>query len=477
MTLWLCCGNLQAQTIDSTALMNFSDAVLELQNSELLRHGTLAIQVKGVKSKKNIFQLNHERSLPSASILKLVTTGSVLSALGADYRFETLLQLQGQVRADTLYGNVIVRGGGDPSLGSSRFPGYPDDQEMLNRWLAKIQKEGVGYIKGEIIVDASYYEGLPHAESWIWGDIGNSYGAGIWGLNFNENQFKANFIPGKKTGDPVGFSGTSPALAGIEFENKLSTGERGSGDQSIFYSSPLGPRVQFTGTVPAGYNSFSVKGALPNPPLYVAEALRARLKASGIGIEGALSSEQSALKVIDIYKSAPLHLLCKETNLWSINLYADSFLRLFGKRLSGKSDFDTSILQLRQYWQSRGADMRGFMIKDGSGLSPSGSLTVQNMTDFLSVMNQEKVFKEFYQGMAVMGQSGTVRRLGKKSNAEGNIRAKSGSIEGTRAYAGYVTTRSGDLLTFAMIAHKYQPDTEKIVSEELSRLMVLLANL
>ncbi|WP_353723139.1 D-alanyl-D-alanine carboxypeptidase [Dyadobacter sp. 676] len=87
-------------------------------------------------------------------------------------------------------------------------------------------------------------------------------------------------------------------------------------------------------------------------------------------------------------------------------------------------------------------------MKDGSGLSPSGSVTAGNLTDILNLANKDTSFKDFYQSIAVLGQNGTVRNLGKGSRAAGNMHAKSGSIEGTRAFAGYVNARSGGAAEF-----------------------------
>jgi D-alanyl-D-alanine carboxypeptidase/D-alanyl-D-alanine-endopeptidase (penicillin-binding protein 4) len=79
------------QAIDSAGLVRFSDAVLELQNSEFMRSGSLAVSVKAVKEGANVFALNAERSLPSASVLKLVSTATVLALFGGDFKFQTFL--------------------------------------------------------------------------------------------------------------------------------------------------------------------------------------------------------------------------------------------------------------------------------------------------------------------------------------------------------------------------------------------------
>tara|TARA_R110002124_G_scaffold40525_1_gene126604 strand:- start:97 stop:1554 length:1458 start_codon:yes stop_codon:yes gene_type:complete len=468
-----------SQRIDSLALIQFKDQVLELQNSELLRNGSLSVQLKRVASNENIFAVNQHLSVPSASTLKLITTSTALAIFGSNYHYVTYLEYSGKVVSDTLFGNIYVRGTGDPSLGSVRFDGQPTSTELLSSWSHAIGKLGIRYVKGRIIADATYFEGASIADSWIWGDIGNAYGAGVYGLNLNENYYTVQLVPGRNIGDPVTFRGTSPPLPYIYFENLLTTGARGSGDKSIFYANPLSNAIQFVGTIPAGPKVFSVRGAIPNVPLFIEKALQESLQKDSIGVEQVFDVAYDKTHRMEIakYHSRSLEELCRQTNLWSINLYADAFLRNIGKKLEGKSDFDSSVEAVKKYWSDKGADMRGFMVKDGSGLSPSGSLTAGNMTEVLCLISKNAVFKDFYDGLAVLGATGTVRRLGRKTNAANNIRAKSGSIEGTRAYAGYVTTKSGGLLAFSLLAHKYQPKADKEIVDELEKLMVSMAEL
>ncbi|TDE16365.1 D-alanyl-D-alanine carboxypeptidase/D-alanyl-D-alanine endopeptidase [Dyadobacter psychrotolerans] len=473
-----------AQSVDSLGLTNFSDAVLELQNSELFRNGTLAVSLKSVKQGKQIFSLNQQRSLPSASTLKLVSTATVLSVFGGDHRFQTFLEYDGEIRKDTLYGNIYIRGTGDPSLGSDRFKGYPASAALLARWSAAVANAGIRFVKGSVIPDASFFDKRSVADSWIWADLGNYYGAGVQALNFNENLYKVKFKPGLSTGDPAAYLGTEPGISYLGFTNQVTTGEKGSGDQTILYSNPLGHEVVLTGTVPMGFTTYTVKGSIPDPSGYAAYALKESLVKSSISVAGTttlLTGEPVPIigprKILDEYKSPTLRELCLQTNLWSINLYADSFLKQLGKKLAGNSEYDASAKAATNYWVSRNADMRGFFIKDGSGLSPSGSLTVHNLTEILNAVNRETSFSDFYKSIGILGQTGTVRNLGKGTKAAGNVRAKSGSIEGTRAYAGYVTSKSGELLSFAIIAHKYQPGSSRVVGDELVRLMTLMAQI
>ncbi|WP_247234642.1 D-alanyl-D-alanine carboxypeptidase/D-alanyl-D-alanine-endopeptidase [Telluribacter sp. SYSU D00476] len=470
-------------SIDSVALNQFKDAVVELQNSELMRHGTLSVSVKNVSTGKVLTAMNHQQSLPSASTLKLVTTATALSVLGGDFTYKTYLEYDGQVENDTLKGNLYLRGTGDPTLGSDRFKGYPGDAALIRRWTEAVRNAGIRYVQGQVVADASYFDEQPLADSWIWGDVGNYYGAGVRGLNFNENMYRVYFRPGQNMGDPTEVVGTSPSMPYMTFTNRVTTGESGSGDQVIIYSSPIGNGAVLTGTVPRGVASFSVKGAIPDAAYYVASALQQSLLndsimvAGGAVVWGSVPGPQSTRTVLNTYTSPPLRDITQETNWWSVNLFADALLKTTGKRLTNRSDFDSATGAVATYWQNKGVDVRGFYIKDGSGLSPTGSLTTQNLTDILNAAAKDKAFDDFYRSIAVMGQSGTVRNLGKGTRAAGNIRAKSGSIEGTRAFAGYVTTRSGERLSFTIIAHKYQPENSRQISRELVQLMTLLASL
>ena len=95
----------------------------------------------------------------------------------------------------------------------------------------------------------------------------------------------------------------------------------------------------------------------------------------------------------------------------------------------------------------------------------------------MCIRDRDKSFPDFYNSIAVLGETVTVRNIGKRTKAAGTVRAKSGSIEGTRAYTGYVVTKVGERLSFAMIAHKYLPDGSSEVSQALRELLVLLGEL
>lgn len=481
--LLILCFSIKAQSVDQAALDRLSDQLLELQNSELMQNGTISFSLQSTTTNTPLLSFNQEQSLPSASTLKLVSTATILSLMGGDYTYTTFLEYDGRVSGDTLHGNLYLRGTGDPSLGSGRFKGYSDSNELLVRWAEAVRRAGIRHITGQVMADPTIFDESTVADTWIWGDLGNYYGAGVQGLNFNENIYRVFLRAGQNVGDPTEFLKLEPSFPYLEIINRVRTGESGSGDQVYIFASPLGREIVLTGTVPRGASSFPVKGALPNPAFASAYWLTEVLRNNNLVVSGLPGVQLSSLPlsqartILDRYYSPSLRDLCQQTNWWSINLYADSFLKLAGTRIDGKSNFDSAAKAVGEYWRTKGADTRGFYVRDGSGLSPTGSLTTLNLSDILRYAAREKTFPDFYQSIAVVGQTGTVRNIGKGTRSAGNVRAKSGSIDGTRAYAGYVTARSGELLSFAIIAHKYTPDNSRLMGQELAKVLVLLGEL
>ncbi len=67
---------------------------------------------------KTISEFQSENSLAPASVMKVITTASALEILGTDFQFETQLAYTGKIENGILKGDLVIVGGGDPTLGS-----------------------------------------------------------------------------------------------------------------------------------------------------------------------------------------------------------------------------------------------------------------------------------------------------------------------------------------------------------------------
>lgn len=469
----------------------------ELQNGPLVRHGTVGLSVRRVRDGENLIGYNSRQSLSTASTLKLITTATALATLGPNYTYTTTLEYDGSIRDSVLTGNLYLRGSGDPSLGSWRFTGYPDATTLLQIWSDAVRKTGIKRIEGTIIGDAALYDDLPTPDTWPWGDLGNYYGAGLSALNFNENLYQVVFRPGKAVGTPATVLRTEPPIPYLSLINQVATDTRGTGDQVNIYGAPFAEQQWLTGKVPMGVSEFTVKGSLPDPAHYVAFALQEQLKQDGVSTAnpavavrpgqpwpGQITTGRPDARAVPKrtqlhqYKSPVLLELAQQTNFQSINLYAEALLRTAARQINPKTQTVTDATEaVEHFWKTKGVNVDGFRIRDGSGLSTVGALTADNMTGILAAMGREKSFPQFYETIPIVGQSGTVRNLARNTAAAGNVRAKSGTIEGVRAYAGYFTAKDGELMTFSVMINRYTPGQSRAITAQLERIMALLVEL
>lgn len=129
---------------------------------------------------------SHNKNVPliPASINKALTIASTLHKAGPAYRYHTKVYLGGKVDDGVLEGNLIIEGGGDPTLGTSQSPKASD---FLQDIADALQKRHVSNIKGKIVIDSSIFPLPATIPTWQPGDLSHSYGTGCHGLNWKHN--------------------------------------------------------------------------------------------------------------------------------------------------------------------------------------------------------------------------------------------------------------------------------------------------
>jgi serine-type D-Ala-D-Ala carboxypeptidase/endopeptidase (penicillin-binding protein 4) len=480
----------EIQTVDSLKVTSPTEVIQKkidsLANSPFLQNGFVGVSIRSAKNQQNVVEFNAQKSLHPASTLKLVSTATALMALGENYSYPTTLEYSGQIKDSVLTGNIIIKGTGDPSLGSWRFKNHLDYKQLTELWAKKIKELGIKEIQGRVFGDGSFMEENVMPDTWSWGDMGNYYGAATYGLNFHENLYWVTFKPNNYM-EGATLLKTAPDLPYYPKINRVLTDKAGTGDQVNIYATPYQDVLVMEGFVPMGEN-FSVKGSIPDPALFSAYFLDKKLKESGLKITELPMSWMEANKkniyiqrppqttILETYSSPQLREIIRECNFHSINLYAETCLKTPSVLMNLGGSTEAAIKGLKQIWQGKGLKLEGLRMKDGSGLSPANAITPNNITDILSAMTTEKSFNAFYESIPIVGVSGTVQNLAKKSKAVGNVRAKSGSIDGVRAYAGYFTNKNGELMSFSMMLNKYNSEHGS-ATRELEKLIVLMMEL
>jgi D-alanyl-D-alanine carboxypeptidase/D-alanyl-D-alanine-endopeptidase (penicillin-binding protein 4) len=454
--------------LDSTRAGTIEDVIAEMekiQEESATKTASLGLCFLDLAAEPDTAAGYHmDTGLVPASTMKAITTATANEILGSDFRFRTELQIAGTLGEDgTLKGNLVVRGGGDPTLGASNIAA------TFSKWRTALGDAGVKVIEGSVIGDASIFDTRMVPDSWQWDDMGNYYASGASGLTFHQNLFYCSFHT-PKVGAKAPHVGTDPKLPGIRFFNEMRVGASGSGDQGYIYGAPYGSVYYLRGSVPAGSGSFTIKGALPDPPFFCARAFTKHLLDNGISVsgdpttvrllnaDGGLTDEGKSIaarEVIYTEESNTLGALMVLTNQKSNNLRADCMHRMIGVESGGKGTIDGASQAVEEHWAAKGVDMTGFQMDDGCGLSRANTVTPRQMTLILYHAAKGEEFDVFYRSLPVAGRSGTLRSIGRGSAAEGRIVAKSGTIDRVRNYSGYVNTRSGKRYAFALFVNNY----------------------
>lgn len=470
----------KSQEPDSLAMANLAEAIDKLQSGELLQQGHLGFALSVAETGELLLSQNAGKSFPPASTLKLVTTATALEVLGENFTFPTYLEYDGTLTDGVLAGNLYIYGTGDPTLGSPRFKEKTDSATVFHNWLAALQNAGIHRIEGRILADNSYFDDEHVESSWSWGDVGHYYGTGVSGINWNENACHLFFKAGPRPGTPATLVRSRPVQPEIRYDSRVMTGLPGSGNKTHIRPDLLSRSLIIEGTVPRVRGEYPIRAAIFNPPLLVAQLFTEFLNRNSVPVSQEASTHlrvesPANRKRIHTYHSPALAEICKQINWWSINLYAEAVYKTLGKKLGNQTSFRETGPAIISHWALRGINVKGMHIKDGSGLAAGSSLTPQNLVEVLNAATRQNTFQVFLSTLPIAGEAGTVRnrRFGNK----GNVRIKSGSIEGTRAYAGYVMTRSRTLLSFVINAHRYPPEAGTEVARELARIVNLISEL
>jgi D-alanyl-D-alanine carboxypeptidase/D-alanyl-D-alanine-endopeptidase (penicillin-binding protein 4) len=453
----------------------------KLSETNDLKRGTISFYAYELSSSKTILNYNGNKLLIPASNQKLMTTAAALSILGGDFKFKTYLEYDGHITdKGILEGNIYIRGEGDPTFGSGRISPSEAWSEVLSKVCKILSDAGIKKINGGIIGDASWFEYNSIPDYWIWTDIGNYYGTGTYGLNVNENTYKLLLKPGKAIGDSVEILGTDPVIPNIQFLNSIKTAAEGTGDNGYIYGAPFTSLRTVSGTIPKGGN-FSIKGSMPDPAYFVASGVKEALVKNKVEIQLPASSlytfngkSIAERKILHTFTSSPLKDIIKETNVNSLNLYAESLLKTIGKKLYNEGTTKAGIKALQEFWNSKGLDPSAVVIFDGSGLSTFNWVCSEAFSQALLQMSKEKYYSDFYNSLPVAGVSGTLKKVGKGTKLENNMRAKSGSMKRVLCYSGYIKNpETGKEYSFSVMVNNFECSASALLPK-LEKIFLLL---
>lgn len=426
---------------------NIDNSIQNLLHSEGGKSAQIAMTIANSEG-KIIYNYQGNIGLTTASTQKIFTAAAALETLGKNYTYTTTASYSGDIKKEVLKGNIYIQSNGDPTLGSWRYDGFTPEI-FKEKFYTALQKAGIKQIQGDIILDDSYFDFQTIPGGWAWDDLGNYYGAGVWGINWRENQFDL-----KIKGNSI--HGTNIKLPNVQWVSEVTPA--GNSDKSLIFTAPHSNIALINGELPAD-RIMTISGAMPNPPLTLGEEIKIGLLEKNILFTGNIlvtSSEKTKgntiipprnLEKLMEYSSPTLEKIIYWFLRKSVNLYGETLIKTMSKEKKGDSKFKTGIQYLKSFWATKGIPSSMINFADGSGLSPQNYVSSQAEVQALIWAKKQTWFSSFYDGFPTIN----------------GMKMKSGTMRNTKSFAGY---HNG--YTFSVILNNYQGDNS---SESLFKVL------
>jgi D-alanyl-D-alanine carboxypeptidase/D-alanyl-D-alanine-endopeptidase (penicillin-binding protein 4) len=442
-------------------------AIDALLDAAPVARASVGIHVVDVKTGAQIYARNPDRLYLPASNMKLFTGALALERLGPDYRMTTRL-----IRARS--GDLILAGGGDPSLSGREYP-YRKDSPSANALRAiedladQAVAAGVQRVDGDIVGDDQLYPWAPYPPSWTEDDMIGADGAPVSALTVNDNVIALSIHPSPEAGGLASLT-FDPAIEYYAVDNRVIT-VPGQREPRIRLSRMPGSRqLMVWGSIPLAAPTVRETVAVDDPALFAAYALYDALLRRGVVIRGGPAARHRATfddpwtvdgDVIAARTSPPLFEMLQVLEKVSQNLHAELVLREVARVTRGSGTRESGLEELSAWLAKIGIKTEEWRAEDGSGLSRNDEVSPRAVTRMLAYMAASKNSSAWLSLLPVGGEDGTLAsRLCCASDSR-QVRAKTGSLTRAIALSGYADSKTRGRLAFSILVNNFSaPQSE-----------------
>ncbi len=459
------------------------------------RRAIFGIEFYSLDSNAPIYTLNADKLFVPGSTTKLVTEGTALELLGADYKFHTRVYRTGDVdRSGMLNGDLVLLASGDPDLSSRVRPdgtlafenedhaydgdphtrAVPGDPLVIIRQLAgQVAAHGIRSISGRVLVDASLFHG---------GDRELGTDVVMSPIVVNDNLVDLMVSPGGKTGAPAVIT-PAPATSYVRIVNAVTTGAAGSKADVQFASDTADVAgvhtITVRGSAPAGQAAILYAYRVPDPVRFAELTFADALRELGValGRQGtarvadfrALAISYVPERVVAEHVSPAFKEDVRITLKVSQNLHASMTPRVLRAVLAPTDTSKTGFDLEHDFLERAGLDLTGAQQADGAG--GDAHFSPAFMVSYLAYMSHQKDSATFRNALPILGRDGTLWNIQPSSPAAGHVFAKTGTyavydplnrrllITG-KGLSGYLTTSDNRHLAFTVYVNNVSVSTD-----------------
>ena len=438
--------------------------------------------------------LSHQADIARtpASTMKLVPSFIALDTLGADFVWHTRVYHTGIIVGDTLYGDLIIQGSGDPKM----------THERLQQLLYKVQTAGIRHINGNIIVDSSVFKNVTKDPAAFDNSPLRPYNASPDGFLVNFSSVGIQSYPLDSTRAQLTYT---PQLANYQLPSMINMRSAACG-QARYSIAPQWQAAQLTlnSNLPDSCGEHAFYIAYPDAKDFAARVIAAKWQTLGNTLSGKVIAQETPYRAnnpankqtksphglaeiamsplpIVSYPSLNLKQQIYDINHFSNNVMTEQVALSIGayktdvnkndthqesvnkqgtdtdKTINNQAislyqfgqptatDYPQALQSINQWWQTNLTSPPPHLT-NGSGLCRDCSISAANLSELLTYAYNQPSFDAYVSSLGIAGVSGTISahsdRL-PKSQAIGRAWIKTGTLNNVTSMAGYVKGLSG----------------------------------
>jgi len=446
-------GQLQATSPQAGPLRSPLAEALDAALLPLMRSGArVSAAVRSLDSGATLYALDPDALLNPASNVKLVTAAAALARLGPEHRFDTELSVDAASAAlpGGLARTLYVRGKGDPSVTTERLHALA--AELFHLGLRRV---------GDLALDDGWFDQVRVGPGFDQEAGDKTYLAPAGALSLNVNTVAVHVGPGPAAGAPARVE-VEPESACFELVARVTTAGPRAVRHLTLVSTPLPggrQRLEVEGRIPLGGRPAVLARKAGDPARYLGETLRRALEQRGIRVVGrvVMGAVPADARLLTVVESEPLGELVRRLQKGSNNFVAEQLVKALGAAGAGPpGSWPKGIAAVEGVLAELGLPRGSYLMRNGSGMNDANRFSARQLTAVLEAAWRRFPWgPEYVAALPVAGRDGTLRSRLEGTEAAGEVRAKTGTLDGVVTLSGYAETPSRERLVFAFLVNDH----------------------
>ncbi len=410
----------------------------------------LSIILEDSESGERLISINPSTTRSPGSVTKIFTAFAALDLLGEAYQWRTDAFIEKENNNKEIVDHLLIRGGGDPSFS------IKDLEELI----LNIRAKGIREIRDDIYFDQTFFRQRKKSTAKFDKSPLRPYNTMHSSLIVNSNKIDLSFNLNEQTGKPD----ITPLFLpiGIEIENNLSVGSGKCKDfrSKVTFDEKFRKQtltILINGVYPAQCKNLDHDLAITRTEHYFFGVFKKLWLNSGGTINGYYKKKNKSNKhvlVAHVFSeelSTALEEMLKESdNLTARNIFLS--LPEFSKRKELRNSRKLLYGSMKEnniYWHFRN------IIDNGSGLSRVTRMKAESVMSLIQEIDQGTKFSSVKSMLPISGVDGTLKNIYQSKLLRGQLRLKTGTLNGVRCLAGFITTKSGNEYRFVFMHNNY----------------------